>query len=121
MDFVTSDTRENIVIRYFSDLWGPYIFEMEDSLPTDDTISAVTVKAYSGKARPKDSLDDFTEITNDLIDPSYTPNVQGSTDVYVKFQWPGDTYKGTKATLVFEITCASGAKTPLYFYAVEIE
>jgi len=99
---------------------GPYTFSFNQAIPhLSVTIAAVTVKAYSGKVRPKDSLDDFTEITSSLIDPDY-PIVANGTDVYIKFQWPGDDYKGTKATLVFELTFSSGAKHPFYFYALEI-
>ena len=126
MDFGTHD---NIIIRYYTDLWGPYLFKFppctsstsnDGAIPYGTTISAVTVNAYSGKVKPSDDLATKTDISSVLIDPSYTPVVVNDTQVSVKFQYPGDSYKGTKATIIFELTLNTSAKHPFYFHYVVI-
>lgn len=119
---------EIIEIRYSTDLWGPYRFNFpicssatagDGAIPFGDTISAVTVKAYLGNVKPSSVLTDFTEITTSVIDPGYAPTF-GNDYVVCKFQYPGDTYKGEKVTLIFELTLSSGAKHPFYFQYLKI-
>jgi len=110
MDF----PNDTIEIRYFSDEWGPFRFDFSDSLPDGTALSSCDVKCYTGKVKPGDDL--TTEITEDIID-----TVTVHTDaVSVTFQYPGDTYKGTSNTLLFEVTLDSGAKHVFYFYKVKV-
>ena len=126
MDF---GTHNNIEVRagtsatsYLTDLWGPYSFDFEEQIPSGDTLSAITVKAYSGKVKPTSDLSAATEITTEVIDPAFTPIVSGSYGVRVKFQYPTvATYKNTKATLVFFITTAALAKKSFYFHSLVIK
>jgi len=117
--YATRATRD-IDVMYYTDLWGVYSFEFVDALPTGDVISAVTVNAYIGNVRHKSTLSDFTDISADLIDPAYVPQIVDGTKVYVKFQYPGSAYANTKASLIFEITTDSVAKHPFYFKYVKI-
>jgi len=113
-------TTQTIEVMYYTDLWGVYSFDFSNALPTGDTISAVTVNAYVGNVRHRSNLSEFTDISASLIDPAYTPQIIDSTKVYVKFQYPGNTYANEKASLIFEITTDSGAKHPFYFKYVKI-
>ena len=117
--YATRATKD-VEVMYYTDLWGVYSFDFSDALPTGDSISAVTVDAYIGNVKHKSNLSEFTDISSDLIDPAYTPQIIDSTKVYVKFQYPGSTYANQKASLIFEITTDSGAKHPFYFKYVKI-
>ena len=114
MDF---EDYEPIEIRETADLWGPFTFDLADSLPSGDAISSVTVAAYAGIYKPFQDIGDQTAIT--LIDTAYTPT-HTATTVSIKLQYPGDTYKG-KTTIVFNVTLASGAKYPFFFHGVRVK
>ena len=117
MDF---DSHENIKIRYYSDNWGPFSFDLTDAIPSGSTLTSVSVKAYLGKVRPADDLSSETEITSSVIDADYTPQIIDSVKVSVKFKYSA-TYKDQKATIIFEVTTSTGAKHPIYFHSVDVE
>lgn len=111
-----------------SDLWGPHRFEFQKCsaaqakyglLPFETSISNVTVKSYLGSVKPSSDLSDFTEITT-LIDPAYTPTIENENQVLVKVQWPGDSYKGQTATLIFLIELNTGGTHPFFWERVHI-
>ena len=126
MDF---GTHNNIEVRagttatsYVTDLWGPYSFDFEDQIPSGDTLSAITLKAFAGKVKPTSDLSAATDITTQVIDPAFTPIVNGDYGVRVKFQYPTvGTYKNTKATIVFFITTVALAKKSFYFHSLVIK
>ena len=111
---------EYIELRYFTDMWGVYLFEFEDALPAGDPIVAVTVDAYIGSVKSSSTLSDFTDVSADVIEPLYAPQIQSDTQVLVRLQYPGATYKNEKVTLVFELTLNSGAKYPFFFPYVKV-
>jgi len=106
---------ESIEIRYFTDLWGVYQYEMSPLLPTDAIINAVSVRAFLGNVRSNADLSGETEITADFVDPSYTPTITDDTIINVKFQYPGTDYRDEKVTVIFEVTTSASAKHPFYF------
>jgi len=123
------DNTTDIECSYFMDLWGPYMFTFPIATSATanygaitylDTIDSVTVRAFTGKVNKKSTLSEETEITTDLIDPDYPPNVLGDNVVRVKLQYPGTTYKNQKATLIFEITATALGKKDFYFHYVRI-
>ena len=123
------DNTTDIECSYYMDLWGPYLFTFpiatsatanDGAIPYLDTISSVTVRAFLGKVTKKSTLSSETEITDDLIDPSYTPDVLGDNIVRVKIQYPGATYKGQKATLIFEVNAVALGKKDFYYHYVRI-
>lgn len=117
----TDFTLGSIDIRYSTDNFGPFTFEFENSIPSGDSIASVAVAAYSGNVKPKSTLSDFTEITDLLIDTDVAPSVFGSI-VSVYFSYPGDDYKGTKATLIFTLTFNNNTGVhPYYFRYVHIK
>ena len=113
-----------------SDLWGPHLWGFpacssatanDGMIPYGTIIGAVDVYAYIGNVKPSSDLSDFTEISALLIDPGYVPVVVDDVNVSAKFQWPGDTYKGEKATLLFHLTLSNGAEHVFYWQYVRIE
>ena len=106
---------ENIEIRYFTDLWGVYQFEMSPLLPANAIINTVTVRAFLGNVKSNTDLSGETEISSDFVDPSYSPVITDDTVINVKFQYPGDTYRDEKVTVIFEVTTNASAKHPFYF------
>jgi len=123
------DNETDIECSYFMDLWGPYMFTFpiatsatanDGAIPYLDTINSVTVRAFVGKVNRKSTLADETEITTDLVDPAYTPDILGDNVIRVKLQYPGTTYKGQKATLIFEITATALGKKDFYYHYVRI-
>lgn len=119
----------SIELEYYTDLWGPYFFifpvnttatSNDGIIPYGDTITSVSVRAFIGNVKRKSDLDNFTEITTDMIDPEYTPEISAGNTVLVKLQYPGETHKGTKATLILEVDLASGGKKAFYFQYVRI-
>ncbi len=117
-------TQTEINIRYLSDNWGPYAFDFSDVVPTGDTIQSVAVDAYIGNVKSKSTLTDFTEIPYGTLVENGTevaaaPAISTNT-VTIYFRYPGDTYKGDKVTLIFELTMNSGATHPFYFQYVKI-
>ncbi|RLD57843.1 MAG: hypothetical protein DRI97_04420 [Bacteroidetes bacterium] len=124
-----SEFEGTIEVGYDTDLWGPYGFKFpinttetsnDGMIPYGDTIADVTVRAFAGKVTRKSSLSEEDEIA-DLIDPSFTPEINVAKDkVAIKLQYPAITYKGQKATLIFELTLTSGAEKAFYFQYVRI-
>ena len=111
-----------IEVRYFTDLWGAYSFDFSDAIPAGDTIKTPTVRAFIGNVRDSATLASFTEITTNLIDPSFTPATADSgLTVLVRFQYPGNTYTNNRVSLVFELELHSGAKHPFIFKYVRVE
>ena len=119
-DYATRATKD-IEVMYYTDLWGVYSFDFSNALPSGDIISSVTVEAYIGNVKHSSNLSEFTDISSDLIDPAYTPQIVDDTKVYVKLQYTGSTYANQKASIIFEITTDSGAKHPFYFKYVKIK
>ena len=110
---------KTIKVRYGSADYGPHTFDFEDALPLDTTLDSITVRAFSGKVKPGDDLDDETELTDDLIDSVLTA-VTGNYVVSVYFNYPGDDYTGSY-TLVFEVTLNNAGTHAYYFYKVLVE
>lgn len=122
-------TEQEIEVRYDTDLWGPYLFSFpacssatanDGTIPFGATIQTVNVRAFIGNVKSSSNLASFATVTSALIDPSYTPIVVDNTDVSVKFQYPGNTYRNNKVTLIFELTLSTGAKHPFYFQYLRI-
>lgn len=122
-------TEQSIEIRYYTDAWGPYQFSFpaktsltdEDGvLPVGATLATADVKAYLGNVSPSSDLTEETEVTADIIEPG-SVSIIDDTNVQMKFQYPGDTYKGQKVTLVFELTTDGGAKYPFYFKYLKVK
>ena len=120
---------QSIDIRYFTDLWGPFLFNFpactsaianDGVIPYSASIATVSVCAYIGNVKPLSNLSGFTDITSDIIDPAYTPVVQDSVNISVKFQYPGDTYKGEKVTVIFQLSLDTGATHPFYFQYLKV-
>ena len=120
---------QSIDIRYYTDLWGPFLFKFpactsatanDGSLPYSASIATVSVCAYIGNVKPSSDLSEFTEITGDIIDPGYAPVVQDNVNISVKFQYPGDTHKGEKVTLIFQLSLDTSAQHPFYFQYLKV-
>lgn len=114
-------TPYDIEVGYYTDLWGPYVFPFVHKLPAGDTLDSVDVRAFIGTVERTSDLTGLTEITSDLIDSGFTPAISNDTNVVVKFQYPGDDYKGESASLVFEITTTAGGKHSFYHHFVVIQ
>jgi hypothetical protein len=118
-----------IEIGYNTDLWGPYLFkfpitsgedENDGLIPYGDTIDSVTARTFQGKVTNKSTLSEETEIT-DLVDPAFPPNIELGYKVWVKFQYPIVTsFKGSKATLIFEVTLTSTGTKSFYHQYVYV-
>ena len=119
----------SIEIGYFTDNWGPYSFnfpiasglsENDGMIPYNSTIASVAVKAYQGNVSRKSTLADETEVTA-MIDTDYAPVVNTAGDtVSIKLQYPNVSFKGQKATIIFELTLSTGAKKSFYAQYVQI-
>jgi len=105
-----------ILIRYYSDQWGPFVFDFSDAIPDGETITACNIRSFFGKVRFSDHINDFTESTTNLVDSSQVEN----NTVKVRLQYPGELLKGNHS-LVFEVTTASGGKHSFFFYKVVVE
>jgi hypothetical protein len=101
-----------IEIRYATSAWGPYLFDLSRMIPTGTSVSAVTVRAFSGLVRATDDIANFTEITALLVDPGA---VVVNSIVSQFFTYPGDLYKGTRATIIFEVTLDNAGVHPYYY------
>ena len=116
-----------IEVGYHTDSWGTYKFtfpicttaDANDGLiPYGAVITAITVKAYVGNVTRKSTLADETIIA-DLIDA--TPSVQNDNEVVLSLTYPtAVSYKGQKATLIFEVTITSAPTKAFYFQYVYI-
>ena len=113
-----------------SDLWGPHLWNFpactsatanNGMIPYDTTITVIDLRAFLGNAKPSSDLTEFTEISTDLIDPGYAPQVVDGVNISAKFQWPGDAHKGLKATLVFLLTLSNTAIHPFFWQYVHIQ
>lgn len=112
MDF----NQGEIVVRYYSDLWGPFSFNFSDALPDGDMIVDCTVRSFFGRVKASTDILSLTETTSDLIDGT----LASGTSVDVKLQYPGASLEG-KHSLVFEVTTIAGAKHSFFFYKVVVE
>ena len=119
MDF----ERTVIEVRENQDNWGPFKFtwtpntseDAEDgSIPYGTTISSISTKVYSGNAKASTDLSELTEITSSIVDAD-RPAVLSDNTYKLWFKHPGDTYRGTKASIVFTVTLDSGAVFPFFF------
>ena len=111
----------DINVGYYTDNWGSYIFPFTNKLPAGDVLSSVTVKAYKGANIDRTAnLSTYVSLTTSLIEASPVISSSGL-NVAVKFQWPTSTYKGSTATIVFEITTASSAKHTFYHHHVVVQ
>ncbi len=123
MDFTAH--HDNIVVRDTADNWGPFLFNMVNSIPDDDTVASVTsAKTYLDKVLPTDTLADATELTGDtaLVDEDYALGVVSDTKVSIRFKAPtATTYKGRKATLVITVVASSGGTFPFFFHYIEYQ
>jgi len=122
-DFPTS----YIDLSYFNDFWGPFTFEFKRAssegagdgiLPYGAVISAVNVRVFKGRVTRRSDLSQETEIT-DLLDPDFPPVLSDNT-VTVRFQYGDGSAKGSKCTIIFELTLDSGAKAPIYFHYLRV-
>ena len=112
MDF---EVHEDVEIRTCTDLWGIFQFELSGGIPVGTTISDVTVKAYLGRLTSEDDLTAATDISALMIDPAYVPIITSDTIINVRFQYPGDDYRGNRATIVFNITLAVSNATYCFY------
>jgi hypothetical protein len=111
--------RENINIRYNSNEWGPFAFDLTDMLPVGTTVSSAVIRSFLGNVKKTDDLSDETETTSVLVETAST--AVSSPYVYAYFQYAGTTYINTKHTLVFEITLSNSAVTALYFQYINVD
>lgn len=106
-----------IYVRTFTDVWGPYSWTLTNNMPSGDTVSAVTFKAY---------MDDDTSSLNGtdtsaLLIEAGSTGVTGASDlVYCKFQYPGASYIGYHR-VEMQVTFTSGAKQTYKFGYVKVE
>lgn len=125
-----ADWIEKIIeIGYNTDLWGPYSFQLpicssaianDGKIPYGDSIASVTVEAYPGNLKRTSDISEFTEMGAVLIDPAFVPVISGGDTIKIKLQYAGDDYKGTKITLVYKVTLASGGTRSFYFQYVKV-
>jgi len=118
----------NIDINHYSDNWGPFIFhipsatsqEANDGLiPFGSTLVSANVRAFVGIIRTGAPLEDYTEVTAQLVDPDITPSVEPNL-IRVYFCYPGVEYKGKQITIVFESILSTGAKQAFFFNSVVV-
>ena len=101
-------TKFEIKIRKTGDKWGPYSFDLEGKVPTNDTLDSAVVKSYNNTTG--------VETTTQLVESGTTAVV--GTAVNVEFQYPGADYLGYHY-LGIEATMVSGAKnTFIYGYVL---
>jgi hypothetical protein len=121
-------TQVNIEIGYYSDNWGPYAYNFpiassisanDGVLPYASTIQSVAVTAYQDNVKRTSTLADETEVTG-LIDTDYTPTISGDDTILVKYAYPAVSFKGQKATIIFELTLSTGAQKAFYFQYIKI-
>ena len=113
--------REKIEIRYFTQDYGPYIFDFEDALPSSTTIASVTLKSYLGKIDPSDDLSGETETTSECVD-AFKTAVNGDYGVAAYFDFPSTVaWQDQKHTLIFELTLSNAAKHPFYFQYLDVK
>jgi len=118
-----------IEINATSELWGPFSFNFpinssatanDGSLPYGTVIDAVTVSAYEGIIDGTNTLASETEIT-DLIEAGYT-SISGDDTVTLRLQYPVATsFKGSEATIIFDLTLDGGQEQRFFFQYIDIQ
>ena len=112
--------RFNIYVNYNTEDYGPFQFDCEDALPSDDPINDVTVRSFVGKVEAEDGIDNATESTDELIDATLTA-ASGDYGVNLYLNFPSTaTYQDEKHTLCFELTLDSGATHALFGQYVRV-
>lgn len=115
-----------IDIDYYTDFWGPFTFQFttesspgagDGILPFGSNVAAVNVRVFKGRVTKKSDLSKETELFG-VVDPDYVP-VVANNSVSVRFQYLASA-KGSKATVIFEVTLDSGARVPIYFQYLRI-
>ena len=101
---------EEIYVRSFTDMWGPFAFDFSEALPpgSNVTISTVVVKSYLNR----------TDTTLKLIEPGST--LIDVDQVQLKLQYPGSSCHELHS-LSFETTFSTGAKHAYLFGYVVVE
>ncbi len=116
----------DIDINHYSDNWGPFIFhipsatsqEANDGLiPFGSTLSSTNVRAFVGIIRTGAPLEDYLEVTDNLVDTDVPPVVEANL-IRVYFCYPGVEFKGKQITIVFESILSTGAKQAFFFNSV---
>lgn len=98
-------------IRKGMSLWGPYEFDLTSLISRDETITSVTVLAYSGICSTKTDLSGRSIIP--LIDDTIPiDTVDNKVSIY--FQHPGSQYAG-RASLVFSVVTDGGGANGFFF------
>lgn len=123
------DIELDIDITYYNDNWGDYIVAFpicssadanDGVIPYNSVLTGVSIEAYLGKVRSRDSLSSETQISG-LIDSDTVPYVQNDNEVGFTLAHPGASYENQNATLVFKLTI-TGSKTRAFFgYPVRIK
>ncbi len=125
---MATDFSMTVEVGYYTDNWGPYGFNFpiasaatanDGLIPYGTTIASVDVSAYQGNINRKSTLSDETEVTG-LIDTDHAPSVSGGDTVAIRFANPAVTFKGQKATVIFELTLSTGAQKAFYAQYVRI-
>lgn len=106
-----------INVHAFTDVWGPYAWDLTNNMPAGDTLSAVTFATYMDDL---DSSYNCTDTTALLIEGGSTGITGASDQVYCKFQYPGAGYIGLHR-VEMKVTFASGAKQTYKFGYVRVE
>jgi len=119
-----------IEVGYNTLNWGVYKFtfpicstaDANDGLiPFGTTVVNAEVKAYSGNVKRKSDLSLFTLVPG-LVDDdsSYPITVVNDNEVHITLSYPGDSYKGEKVTLIFELELTSGPKRSFYHQYIKV-
>ena len=97
-----------IKLRSTTNNWGPFNFDFSNSIPSGDSIASYTIGVYAGSIFPSNDLTSLVDIESLVIDTSPASSTNGSiVSVYMK--WPGDSYKNTIASIVFNLTFTTNA------------
>jgi len=118
----------DIELNHYTDNWGPFIFYIPSAtsqtsndglIPYGATLADATIRAFIGVVRSGTTLDDYTEITDNVIDTDVVPIVEAD-KIRVYFNYPGSQYKGKKITVVFECLLTTGAQQAFFFNSLVI-
>ena len=106
-----------INLRPVTDDWGPFQADFSGGLPSGETISAVSIRAYVGRIFPGQNRTGLTDIALDVIE-SGSISI-GELTVNWTMQLPVDSpYRNSFITMVFEITTSNNRQYPFYFHGV---
>jgi len=118
-----------IEINSTSELWGPFSFQFpinssatanDGALPYGTVISDVTVSAYDGIIDGKNTIADEIQIT-DLIEVGYT-TISGTDTITIRLQYPVVTsFKGSEATIIFDLTLDGGQEQRFFYHYIDIQ